>query len=176
MQAKNQLSFVLKQLFVAFPNTQVPDGTVAVYLRLLQDIPVGDLQTVVDQAIATSRFLPTVAELRDMYRSLTTNVNQMDGEEAWGLVQAEIRRIGSWGTPRFEDERVAKAVQAMGWMNLCQSDAPGVERAQFMRIYNSMAQRAERIDKLLPQAKAMATHRGLLPVGNTVKALTTKEG
>ncbi len=163
---------VLMQLFAAYPNTQVGEQTIIVFLRNLSDIPVEELQVVVDQAIATERFLPGVAVLRDMWHALTTNPNQMDGEEAWGLVQAEIRRIGSWGTPAFSDERTAKAVQAMGWLNLCQSDAPGVERAQFMRIYNSMAQRAERIDKLLPQAKALATHRGLLPVGNSLKALT----
>jgi hypothetical protein len=173
-----QVKGVLMQLFAAYPNTKAEDETIAVYLRGLKNmnITVEELQVVVDQAIATERFLPPISVLREIHRSLTANLNQMDGEEAWGLVQSEIRRIGSWGTPRFEDERTAKAVQAMGWLNLCQSDAPGVERAQFMRIYNSMAQRAERIDKLLPQAKAMAEHRGLLPVDTVVKALALRKG
>ena len=50
--ARNRTAFVLKQLFAAYPNTQVPDGTVAIYMRLLQDIPLDELQVVVDQCIA----------------------------------------------------------------------------------------------------------------------------
>ena len=172
--ARNRTAFVLKQLFAAYPNSQVSDDTVAIYLRLLQDIPVEDLQTVVDQCIAQCKFLPTVAEVREQWHNLTRNLAQMSGEEAWGLVQAEIRRIGSWGAPHFEDERVMKVVRSMGWNNICQSDEPAVDRAQFMRIYNQMSHREQEINKLLPQSREMAAHRGLLPIGNSLKALAAR--
>lgn len=172
--SRNRTAFVLKQLFAAYPNTQVPDGTVAIYLRLLQDIPADELQTVVDQCIASCKFLPTVAEVREQWHNLTRNISQMGGAEAWGLVQAEIRRTGSWGAPRFENERIAKVVRSMGWLEICQSDKPAVDRAQFMRIYDSIAEREEEIHKLLPQSKELAAVRGLIPIGDTLRALAAR--
>ena len=176
MPTKKKADFVLRQLFAAYPNTQVSDGTVLIYLKLLQDVPVDDLQVVVDQCIASCKFLPTVAELREQWKNLTANLNQISGEEAWGLVTLEFRRTGYVGIPQFEDERTARVVQIMGWQNLCKSEEQMADRAHFMRIYNSLAQREGRIDKLLPEARTFAEHRGLLPVLDTVRALSYTKG
>lgn len=156
----DEMEFVLSQLFSAYANAKVDEGTVAVYIRLLADIPPGDLQTVVDQAIAECKFLPTVAELRDRYHALTRTLGQLTATDAWGQVKSEIRRIGSWGTPTFDDPVVAKVVRNMGWMELCMSESPeGVDRAQFERMYNETINRGEQVQKLLPQARDLAERR-----------------
>ena len=85
------------------------------YLRLLGDIEPDDLQVIVDQAVATCKFLPTVAELRDM-RHAMTQMGELSWGEAWENVQSEIRRIGNWGTPQFRTELTAAVVRSMGWM------------------------------------------------------------
>ena len=105
---------ILKQLFAAYPNAQVTPETVAVYMRLLRDIQPEDLQVTVDQAIATCKFLPTVAELRDTLHGLTA-IGQLSWGEAWENVQAEMRRIGSYGAPRFSSDLTASVVRSMGW-------------------------------------------------------------
>lgn len=151
----NHIAPILKQLFAAYPNNHATEGTVAIYLRLLADIDPADLQTCVDQAIAECKFLPTVAELRERYHLLTRTLNQLAPAEAWGLVQAELKRVGSWGSPKFDDPLVAQVVRSMGWINLCQSDQPGVDRAQFMRMYEQIMGRREQIDRLLPQAREL---------------------
>ncbi len=151
---------ILRQLFSAYANAQVTVETIAVYDRLLADIPPGELQTVVDQAIAECKFLPTVAELRERYHTLTRTLAQLTATDAWGQVKAEIRRIGSWGTPTFADPVIAKVVRNMGWNELCMSEAPeGVDRAQFERAYNEIVNRGEQVQKLLPQARDMAERR-----------------
>ena len=108
---------VLKQLFSCYPNTEITAGTAAMYMRLLSDIPADELQTIVDQAVATMKFLPTIAELRDMYHGLH-HVGRLTYGEAWELVQKEIRRVGSYSKPQFSDETTARVVAAMGWKEL----------------------------------------------------------
>lgn len=148
---------ILRQLFSAYANAQVTVETIAVYDRLLSDIPPADLQTVVDQAIAECKFLPTVAELRERYHALTRTLGHITATDAWGQVKAEIRRIGSWGTPKFDDPVIAKVVRNMGWLELCMSESPeGVDRAQFERAYNEIVNRGEAMQKLLPHARDMA--------------------
>lgn len=162
----DEMEFVLSQLFSAYANAKIDEGTVAVYLRLLRDIPPADLQTVVDQCIAECKFLPTVAEIRERYHALTRTMGQLSATDAWGMVKSEMRRVGSWGTPTFEDPVIAKVVRNMGWLELCSSESPeGVDRAQFERAYNELVQRGEQIHKLLPQAREMAQERvGLRPI------------
>jgi hypothetical protein len=171
MATRNRTAFVLKQLFSAYPNTQVEEGTVAIYIRLLGDIPVEELQAVVDQCIADCKFLPTVAEVREHWRNLTRNLGELSGAEGWGLVQAEIRRMGSWGSPHFENAKVQRVVDMMGWLNICQSENLAVDRAQFMRIFDTLADREDRIGKLLPQARALAAERGLVPIVDSLRML-----
>ena len=151
---------ILRQLFSAYANAQVTVETIAVYDRLLADIPPGDLQTVVDQCIAESKFLPTVAEIRERYHALTRTLGHLTATDAWGMVKSEIRRIGSWGSPEFSDATVAHVVKRMGWRELCLSESPeGVDRAQFERMYNETVSRGDQLHKLLPQARELAEKR-----------------
>lgn len=146
---------ILRQLFSAYPNTAVTPETVAMYVRLLSDIPPDELQTVVDQAVAMCRFLPTIAELRDMRHSLH-NAHRLTWADAWDAVQKEIRRVGSYGLPRFDDELTTRCVQAMGWKAICASENPQTDRAQFRDMYNALAARQDTTQKLLPQARELA--------------------
>jgi len=162
---------ILKQLFSAYPNTQVTPETVAVYLRLLADFAPADLQVIVDQAVATCKFLPTVAELRDMRHAMEA-MGELSWGEAWEDVQKEMRRIGSYGVPQFRTELTAAVVRSMGWKTLCASENPQTDRAQFRDIYNAMQTRQGGVRKLLPQAREWSERNGgLAPIGETVKRI-----
>lgn len=167
---------ILKQLFVGFPSTEISEATVAVYLRLLADIPPAELQVIVDQCLVECKFLPTVAELRERHRTLTATHSQLTAAEAWGLVMGELRRVGSYGAPSFTDARTAQVVRTMGWRELCISEQPGVDRAQFMRMYDQLTTRDEQDQRLLPQARALANSRRLLPVGAVVAGMVRAGG
>lgn len=152
----DEMEFVLSQLFSAYVNAKVDEGTVAIYTRLLADIPVGDLQTVIDQAIAESRFLPSVAELRDRYHALTRTLGQPSASEAWGEVMAQIRAVGYIGTPTFSHDVTAQVVRHLGWRDLCASENVVADRAHFMRMYDQLIERGNAVRKLLPQSREMA--------------------
>jgi hypothetical protein len=129
------------------------------YLRLLQDIPADELQVVIDQSVAGYKFLPTIAELRETWHSLTHGLGQQSSAEAWADVEAEIRHTGYIGSPQFENATTAAVVRSMGWRNLCASEQPAVERAQFMRMYDQWVSRNANVQRLLPQAASFAAER-----------------
>ena len=164
---------ILKQLFSAFPNTQVSEATVAVYLRLLRDIQPDDLQVAVDQAIATCKFMPTVAELRDTLHGLTA-IGQLSWGEAWEDVQKEMRRIGSYGGPAFSNELTAAVVRSMGWKVLCASENPQTDRAQFRDMYNALAARRDSEQKLLPRAREWAGENRMIPIGRLLEGIVAQ--
>ena len=167
--AKINRAGVMAQLFSCYPNTQVTTETTSMYDRLLADIPTDELQTVVDQAIAESEFLPTIAKLREMYRKLDS-IGRLTWADAWEAVQKEIRRIGVYQAPKFSDPITVRVVATMGWRNLCVSEQPDTIRAQFRQMYEAFANREEGLEKLLPQARALAEKKGgLLPIGKLLE-------
>jgi len=173
MSANDTLT-IIEQLVSCYPNTEVTKHTTIMYVRLLSDIPPDELQTIVDQAVATCKFLPTIAELRDMRHSLNT-IGRMTYIEAWDSVQKAIRKHGYMQKPVFADATTAQVVAAMGWRELCMSETPEITRAQFRDMYNSLVSRGDTEQKLLPQARTYAEQRGgLLPLGNVLGALTDK--
>ena len=147
------ISEILKYLLAAYPNANVNAATVAVYVDMLQDIPVDDLQLVAKQTIAECTFFPTVAELRTRWHTLRTQIGQTGTADAWNQVQREIGRIGSWGTPQFDDPLIKRAVDGMGWRNLCMSENAMADRAHFLKLYESLLQRQDQVNRLLPQAR-----------------------
>jgi hypothetical protein len=154
-----QLESVLAQLFSAYPNAKIDEGTVAVYTRLLSDIPPADLQTVVDQCIATCKFLPTVAEIREEWHKLTRQIGQPSATEAWAEVVQQIRAVGYIGVPTFTNPVTAAVVKSMGWRELCASENQVADRAHFLRMYEQLVERGDSVRKLLPQSVELAERR-----------------
>lgn len=60
--------------------------------------------------------------------------------EAWGDVLSEIRRTGSYGKPVF-DELTQRAVDAVGWREMCLSENIAIERAHFLKAYDALVER-----------------------------------
>lgn len=160
---------VMAQLFSCYPNTQITTETTSMYDRLLADIPTDELQTVVDQAIAESKFLPTIAELREIHRKLD-NVGRLTWADAWEQVQVLVRKHGVYKAPQFGDPITSRVVAMMGWRNICTSEQPDTVRAQFRQMYEALANRQEGLEKLLPQSRELAEKRGgLLPIGKLIE-------
>ena len=67
-----------------------------------------------------------------------------DWGEAWGAVLDAIRRHGLYGQRQALeslDELTRRAVQAVGWRELCLSENISVERANFRSIYQDLVAR-----------------------------------
>jgi hypothetical protein len=94
-----------------------------------------------------SQFWPTPAQLRAQIPRLSKAREIADrdtGEDAWELVVNQVRLVGSYGDPHFDDATEA-AVRAMGgWENLCASltlENMGFTRRDFLKSYHATVQR-----------------------------------
>lgn len=78
------------------------------------------------------------SKLRQKYTQLqlkaqrpTNPGNDITIEAEWQLVQHEVRKLGSYGTPHFDHPRTIAAVRTLGWRNICQSQNLVELRKQF---------------------------------------------
>ena len=82
-----------------------------------------------------------VAELRRIVAE-SQHGRRRAGLDAWGDAKAAISRDGRYRTPTFADPLVARCVEGIGWLAICDSEDEMVERAHFVRAYEAMASSA----------------------------------
>lgn len=134
-------------LFAAYPKFEVPKETIQLYQQFMLDLDADLAKAAVVRHIATSKYFPTIAELRDAVMSFDNIPNASD---AWAEVLQQLRAVGSYGRPKFSHPVVKKAVDAIGWTSLCWSEQIGVERAHFIKIYETYRGREVENAKIIP--------------------------
>jgi hypothetical protein len=143
-----EVRIALKEMFAAFPEAKAGDETALAYLRQLQDIPHQELVAVIYQAMRESVHLPRIATLIELHRKLHSGVTPDKAAEGWAEVQKALRSPLTY-TPDpnqavkypFTDPITARVVKAIGWSELKTTTVSNIPtlRAQFMRMYESMA-------------------------------------
>ena len=162
MATNLEITKILRVLVAAYPNAKIiagdkeTPGTIEVYATMLADIPADELLAAVKYAINTHPdFMPTIATLRQAHQKMHSGTT-VSGADAWGVVRAAMRAHGHLDKPAFADPAIARAVDAFGWSNLCMMDTQDfATRSQFMKAYESYAQRVREEDQLLgiPEAR-----------------------
>ena len=132
-------------LIAAYPNSRSAvrdiDATSALYERMLADLDVNVATAAVERILATSKFLPSIAEIREAALAVSVGGKRAGGE-AWGDVIAAIGKFGQYRTPEFADALVEKTVRAFGWREICQSENQQADRARFIELYDRLASSA----------------------------------
>lgn len=152
MNTEAEIAKLVGVMAVAYPSTQVSDATVEVYVSMLKDIPLDILTASIQQCMAESDFLPTIAKIRERALSLTCQVAP-EPLEAWGIVLKEIQRTGFYRSPVFENSIISKAVDCIGWQTLCSSENQVADRAHFSRVYEGLLRQVENDRRMLPVAR-----------------------
>lgn len=116
---------------------------------LLKDLDIDVLKAAAIQHVATSKWFPTISELRDGAFDIM-NPRQQTAMEAWGEVVRQIRNVGSWGKPKFEDPITGRLVSDIGWINLCHSEMLAADRARFIEAYDVIVKRERQETMELP--------------------------
>lgn len=147
------------------PDRRIPKASLDLWFDLLGDLPARVVMAAVKAHYATSEYptLPAIGKIRKEAVALMRPAVPT-AAEAWGEVESEIRRVGWYGAPDRLTPVAARVVRAIGWRRICESDEPGVERGQFLRMYEQMAQREER-DAVLPEGLRPGSMAGALPEG-----------
>ena len=141
-------AMIITALFANF-GQQDNNQRMAIYIKLLRDIPVDVLEKACEKLMLENRFLPVPAEIVEASRSLIGTVDAKARFKSWDEAWDEIERkmqATPWGhTPEFSTPEIAAAVFNFGWNTLQQSlasDMPTI-RAQIKKMYESVCERAK---------------------------------
>lgn len=171
---------VLGVLAAAFPANKVGKETLEVYKLTLADIPADVLEQATLHVITRSRFFPTVSEIRDAANAIMVGLHNVPSAfEAWGEVCNVIARCGQYyryqisgELPEYSHPLIERAVEIMGYRNLCESENSMADRAHFFRVYEGLLERAEEELRMLPSVRQFSDQYQLM--GDRL-ALTAKK-
>lgn len=126
-------------LVASFPDAKWGEATCRAYESALSDLDMAIASAAVRRIAATSKFRPSIAEIREAAATVAIG-ERRTGADAWGDVVRAIRVFGSYRAPKFDDPITARAVEALGWRNLCLGDSSEAsDRARFCEVYDAIS-------------------------------------
>ena len=129
-------------LEVSFRNFNISDNEVAleIWYENLKDLNVDEFKIAVGQIVATKKFAPTIAEIRE----IATNLEEKrDWSEGWKLVTRAIQNFGLYRElealeyVKERDERAYKVLSNLSFKELCMSENIMTDRANFRMAYEN---------------------------------------
>ncbi len=127
---------------VATCRAEVSEALLTGYWLGLEDLHLADVQRSAVVAMRTSKFMPTVAELREIAGSGQLTLADR-AQKAWVAFESAVMRIGSYRSVCFDDPIVNAVVRSLGgWVGCCQrpeSEFDTFLRKDFIAAYQSLA-------------------------------------
>jgi len=145
---------VMMALFAAAYGREPTDEQVSVWQEFLADVDSAAAGRAARRHIATSPHYPTVSDIRRLVAD--EECAAPDADRAWAEVLDAVRRWGRYREPTFSHAAITEAVAGVGWLAICDSEAIGVERAHFLKLYEQSRARHVReanVGPLLPAAE-----------------------
>lgn len=129
------------------------DQALALWYEQLKDLDYTEAETALKAWVATNKWSPSIAELREQAAEIRNGAIQ-DWSEAWEQVIKAIGRFGYYDEERAMnsmDEMTQVVVKRLGFRNLCMSENLTAERANFRMIYEQIATRKKKEQQIPPQ-------------------------
>lgn len=174
---KQEFATLAMALRTYYPKESILPNKEAMQLwyRELQDIPYHVAEMALRKWVATNKWSPSIAEIREMTAGIV-NGEELTWGEAWEKVLKAIRMHGSYGKREALeslDPLTRRCVECIGYMDLCMSENIMVERAHFQKIFEIYAKR-QKTERQIAQPLLQAIHQvqvksldgGLLRIGN----------
>ena len=171
---KAEVKKLLQWATANFPGMQERDmrPTAALWEKILGDLSYDVAETALIKVLATAKFFPTVAEIREA--AVAVNAPQgLTAAEAWGIVIKSIKDYGYYREAealQSMPEAVAQVVRWMGWQELCHSDNVDVIRGQFLKMYEAETKRHQDFAVLPPAVRDFISD-----AAKTLKLIDAKE-
>lgn len=163
-----EASSIVSALVDAFPHVQVRSGTVAAYAGALSDLPAAGVTAACARIIATSRFFPSIAEIRDSVFEATYGFPS--SEVALQELRANIKSAGQYsGLCRWSHPALEEAASSVGWWSLSNGENPSAVHSQFLKAYEGVKRAAVTQASLRSAKIPLSTAE--LPFSFTGKAL-----
>ncbi len=126
----------------------------------LQDIPYNVAEVTLNKWVATNKWSPSIADIREQATSLTQGEAKEWGD-AWQDVLRAISRYGSYREDEALeslDDTTRQVVKRLGFRNICYSEEIQVDRANFRMIYEQQLQRDKHNAQLPPTLKELISN------------------
>lgn len=125
-----------------FPHLPMTKQKVEIWSEMLGNLTNDEfIRGVKTFCLAHREIFPNTNVIANIRHYALTDPNRKTAQEAWGEVVREISRVGSYGQPIFSTPDIKRAVDCIGWKDICLSETIGVERAHFMRAYDGIVNR-----------------------------------
>lgn len=150
---KKEFSIFVMALKTFYPRENLLPNNQAMELwyRQLQDIPYQIAEAALNKWVATNKWSPSIADIREIATSIKLG-DVPDWGEGWNQVQSAIRRFGMYRVDEAMnsfDPLTRECVERLGFKNICISENPATERANFRMVYEQLAQR-KHVDAQIP--------------------------
>lgn len=135
-----------------FPSYQERDmqPTAVLWEKALADIPYEIAEQALLKVLSTSRFFPTIADIREAVADIT-QPRTMDWSEAWHLIGQAIRKYGFYREQEALEslpDDVRTMVERFSWRELCLNEEPDILRAQFRMAWETQSKRIKEYNAL----------------------------
>ena len=147
---RSETAKLVAMLQVLWPGQPVERAMVDVYHAAVGHLPADVAAQAFADAVRTMTFFPKPAEILALADDRASR--RLAPVEAWAEVEGRVRRYGSYVGPRWgndpgpwSSEAVARALDAVGgYRAVCASEDIAIVRAQFLKAYQSLVERARR--------------------------------
>lgn len=129
------------------PNQQA----VELWYRQLQDVPYQIAVAVLDKWVATNKWSPSIADIREAVAEIENGGAAPDWGEGWEQAMRAIRRYGSYGEAEALEAMpplARETVRRLGYKSLCLSENQMADRSNFRQVYEIVARRQTETAKI----------------------------
>lgn len=150
---KREFAIFADALRTYYPKEQILPNAQAMELwfRELQDVPYQVAEATLRKWVATNKWSPSIAEIREMAVTVC-NGDPLTFGESWERVRTAIRRFGYYRPQEAMDSLdplTRRCVESLGFRELCMSENEVADRANFRMVFETM-QKREQFEKQLP--------------------------
>lgn len=128
------------------------DKAMELWFAQLADINYKTAETALNKWVSLSKWPPSIADLREAAFDIEHG-EQAQWGDAWEEVLTALRQYGSWdvkGALESMSPLTRRVTERIGFINLCMSENPAADRANFRMIYEQYAEREKR-EKQIPE-------------------------
>ena len=151
---KREVAQLLALMTTAWPRFKAENEEehlqrVDVWFEMFRDDDPSVVTAALKRLMITSPYPPSIHDLRKQICEVQ-HPDTVDAATAWGLVADAVRWYGWYDANdgmASLPERVRKVVHAMGWREICEGQ-PEINRAQFMRMYDTVSRREQELQML----------------------------
>lgn len=156
---KKEFSLFVMALKTYYPKENLLPNAQAMELwyKQLQDIPYRVAEAALNKWVATNKWSPSIAEIRETAATILSG-DVPDWGNGWEQVLKAIRQYGSYRVQEAMetfDPITAQCVKRLGFKNICMSENISTDRANFRMIYEQLTERKQKEAQLPENLKML---------------------